>query len=116
MRGTRYKASRSAGRYVPSPIDFIGSYYGVVNRWRSETAFSSDPAELFGHPSFQALVDNVEIALPLIMSDLKTAPSNLVFVLEKAFGVTPYAEANAGDLRAMTDAWLAWGERNERAR
>jgi hypothetical protein len=93
-------------------MDFVASYYAVLRRWRSETTIISDPREVFAHPSFKALVENARVCLPLILSDLRLSPSNLVYVLEEAFGVSPYPKSSEGDLRAMTDAWLSWGERH----
>jgi hypothetical protein len=112
FRSPRTSSSSSGGTYKPSPLDFIGSFYAVLNRWQSETAFLSDPDEITNHPSFKALVENAKLVLPLIIAELKIRPSLLVWVLDDAIGDSPYPESAVGDIRAMSEAWIAWGESN----
>lgn len=107
--------SQACGRYRPSPSDFINSFYAVLKRWQSETAFSSDPDEITSHPSYRVLVENAEIVTPLIIESLRDRPSRLVWVLDDAFDETPYGPSDIGNLVAMTDAWVSWAERNGRA-
>lgn len=107
--------SRSGGRYQSSPADFIGSFYAVLNRWRSETAFESDPDKITAHPSFAALVNHAELVCPLIIQDLRMHPSKLVWVLDDAFpDQIPYSDNAIGDFEAMANAWIAWAENNGR--
>lgn len=109
---TRASSSRANGVYKPSPADFINSFYAVLRRWKSETAFESNPEKIVSHPSFEALVNNAETIAPLILYELKKQPSHLVWALEEAFHERPYAEADQGNIRAMSEAWVAWGETN----
>lgn len=107
--------SRSDGRYQSSPADFISSFYAVLNRWRSETAFESDPDKITAHPSFVALVNHAELVCPLIIQDLRMHPSKLVWVLDDAFPAEiPYISDALGDFEAMANAWIAWAENNGR--
>lgn len=105
--------SKSAGHYEPSPADFINSFYAVLQRWESETAFSSNPDEITKHPSYQALVQNAENVIELIISDLRRRPSFLVWVLDDAIGEQPYSDDEVGDIVAMTEGWIRWAERNK---
>ena len=107
-------SSKGLGRYKATPIDFIRSFYAVLRRWKSETQFISDPDMITSHPSFTALVDNAILVTPLIIEELRDHPSLLVWVLDDAFDETPYSPSDAGDIRAMSDAWIAWAERNGR--
>lgn len=93
-------------------MDFINSFYPVLRRWRSETSFLSDPDEITGHPSFRALVDNARLVLPLIIDELRAEPSTLVWVLDEAMDDSPYRADAIGNIRAMSEAWIAWAERN----
>ena len=105
-------ASRSGGMYAPSPNDFITSFYAVLRRWRSETAFLSDPKQITSHPSYQAMVDNAPLITPLIIDELRINPSILVWVLDDAYPDRPYNDDIAGDITQMSNAWIAWAERN----
>jgi len=112
---SHYSASSSYGIYHASPEDFIASFYAVLRRWQSETTFLSDPNEITGRPSFAALVSHAELVTPLIIEELRSRPSLLVWVLDDAFDDHPYRKEDTGDIEAMTNAWIAWAERNGRA-
>jgi hypothetical protein len=103
-------SSASYGKYTSSPADFINSFYAVLRRWRSETAIYSDPDKITGHPSFSALVKNAVLVTPLIIEDLRTKPSLLVWVLDDAFTDKPYPKSSTGNIREMANAWIAWAK------
>ena len=113
-KGRRSTSSGSTGLYHSSSRDFIGSFYAVLRRWESETAFSSNPLEITNHPSFAALVQNAELVVPLIIDQLRQKPSKLVWVLDDAFQEQPYSDDAIGDFQQMADAWITWAERNGR--
>lgn len=112
--GKHYTASNSSGSYRPSGHDFVTSFYATLARWQRETAFHSDPSDITGHPSFNALVDNALLFFSFIIDELRVQPSPLVWVLDDAFREKPYADDAIGDFAQMSDAWIAWSERNGR--
>lgn len=105
-------SSKTTGKYSPTQLDFIHSFYAVLRRWQSETAFVSDPEAITSHPSFRALVENAKNVTPLIIEELRNHPSALVWVLDDAFGEMHYHKNDIGDIRAMANGWIAWAERN----
>ena len=111
-RKAEQSSSSSSGIYKRSPADFIGSFYAVLRRWESETAFLSDPDAITNHPSYRALVAHAKLVLPLILNELRLSPSPLVWVLEESLGASPYLPQDVGDIPAMAEAWIAWGERS----
>jgi hypothetical protein len=110
MINTKPSASLSSGRYQSSSVDFINLFYAALRRWRSETAIYSDPNKITSHPSFSAMVKNAELIAPLIIEELKIRPSLLVWVLDDAFADKPYPKSATGNIKEMTDAWIAWAE------
>ena len=111
----RARATRSYGHYQARPMDFLGSFQAVLERWMDETAFCSNPSDITSHPSYRALVQNAQVAAPLILAELRKGPSPLVWVLDDAFpSERPYAYDKVGDLEEMTQAWLAWGDQRGR--
>lgn len=114
-RSTATSSGSTAAKYKPSEVDFVKSFYAVLRRWQSETLFLSDPDKITEHPSYKALVANATLVMPLIVAELQTEPSSLVWVLEDAFRERPYADADVGDLQAMTNAWISWAHHNGRA-
>ncbi len=104
-------SSHSNGTYTSSPSDFISAFYAVLRRWRSETAFCSDPDEITAHPSYKALVQHAPLVTDLIIDDLRISPSLLVWVLDDAYPDRPYPEDAIGDIVQMSNAWISWAER-----
>lgn len=105
--------NKAMAQYQPSVADFNNSFYSALRRWQSETSFISDPVKIVSHQAFKELVKNASQVLPLILSELRVRPSKLVWVLDEALKVRPYSDSQAGDFRAMADAWIAWGERTK---
>jgi len=118
LKGGKFLTPRSAtssssrGVYTSSPSDFLQSFYAVLRRWRSETAFASDPDKITSNPSYRALVHNARNTTDLIIDQLRVEPSFLVWVLDDAYGERPYADDDIGDITKMTDAWISWADRN----
>jgi hypothetical protein len=110
----RPTSSGSSSRYKPSSLDFVKSFYAVLDRWQKETAFDSDPNEITKHQSFRAMVNNAALVLPLIIDELRTKPSLLVLVLDEALKIRPYPTAAAGNVPEMARSWIEWAERNGR--
>ena len=104
--------SHSNGTYTASPSDFISAFYSVLRRWRSETAFCSDPDKITAHPSYKALVQNAHLVTDLIIDDLRVSPSLLAWVLDDAYPADrPYSEDAIGDIVQISNAWILWAER-----
>ncbi|MGL4239077.1 hypothetical protein [Tabrizicola sp.] len=102
----------SPGQYKAKADDFVGSFYAVLNRWRSETKFLSDPAKIALHPSYAALVENAEKVIPLIKMELSREPSHLIWVLEDHFGTDPYSPGDEGNVAKQTNRWLSYLDAN----
>lgn len=58
------------------------------------------------------MVENASLIMPLIIDELRVNPSILVWVLDEAYPDRPYDENVAGDITQMSNAWIAWAERN----
>ena len=103
-------ASRSQGTYKPTGDDFVASFYAVLRRWESETAFSSNPMEICDHTSFAALVQNAGICLDLISDELARGCYKLAWVLEDHFDKQPYEPEDFGNLERMAGRWISFLE------
>lgn len=80
-------------------------------RWESETVFLSDPDVIADHPDYKWMVANVEQITPLIIEELRKEPSWLIMVLGDGFpDERPFGKESAGNLHAMTAAWIAWSD------
>jgi hypothetical protein len=107
-----FTVSAAPVHYRRSPADFVASFYAILRRWQSETAFVSDPNLITSHPSYRALVSGAPDVVELIIAELRRGPSLLVWVLEDALNERPFADSSVGNIAEMTEGWIAWAERN----
>lgn len=77
--------------------------------WRTETAHLSSITKIINHPAFQAIIQLGEAVLPLMLKDLSEQPRLWVWALPAITGADPVSPAEAGDIAAMSAAWLRWG-------
>ena len=81
-----------------------------AERWRKETAVLSSVARITAHPAYQQIIRLGEVSIPLILDDLaENGPDHWFSALAKVTGENPITAPMAGDLKRMTEAWLAWG-------
>lgn len=76
--------------------------------WLSETANSSSIRQSVLHPSYQRIIGMGKPALPLIFERLAARPDPWFWALRAITGVDPVNPNDAGQVRKMADAWLAW--------
>lgn len=103
------------GHYTSSFADFVTDFHLCLQQWKSETAFDSNLDEITSHPCFKAITGLGERAVPLILNELRSSPSLLVYALEDITGEQPYPANMAGDIRRMSDCWLLWSDHTDRA-
>lgn len=84
-------------------------FHDLTSRWRRETALCSSVTAMAMHPAYQQIIGMGTPALPLIFQELQREPDHCFWALGAITGENPVPEENAGDLDAMTDAWLSWG-------
>lgn len=108
----RVIVSTSSRKYKSTSSDYVSKFHALLQKWRSETAFISDPETIISHPSFREIVVRAKIVKKLIADDLRKAPSPLVWALDEAYGFQPYEIEVAGDIEKMSEAWISWIETN----
>ena len=62
------------------------------------------------HPAYQQIIGLGERALPLIFQELRREPDHWFWALAAITGKNPVPEEDAGDLEAMANDWLSWGD------
>ena len=64
------------------------------------------------HPAYQKIIGMGEPAVPLILKDLaENGPDDWFWALTAIADDNPITEDIAGDMNAMTAAWLQWGRK-----
>jgi hypothetical protein len=79
-------------------------------QWLADTQFLSDARRIIDHPAFRQIVALGREAVPTLLRDLQAQPSLWVWALSEMTGEDPVTPADAGNVRKMSDAWVAWGK------
>lgn len=82
------------------------------DEWREATEFVSSSTQLTSHPAYLQIIGLGSPAIQLILSELESEPDHWFTALEAVTGENPVPADALGDLRRMSDAWLAWGRAN----
>lgn len=65
------------------------------------------------HPAYQKIIGMGELALPLIMRELRTRPNHWFWALKAITGEDPVPPQYRGQVRKMAAAWLDWWKENK---
>lgn len=86
----------------------------LADRWERETRNMSSPNAAERHPAYQQIIDLGKPVIPLILKRLAEYPSFWfkALLIISAEPNDPVQPSMHGDVQAMADAWLSWGERN----
>src|SRR3954469_12432857 len=80
--------------------------------WKAETELVSKVTKRILHPAYQKIIGMGEAAIPFILNDLsQNGPEDWFWALTAITDENPIADEIAGDMAAMTEAWLRWGRK-----
>ena len=80
--------------------------------WKEDMKFSSSIHDLLSNPAYLSIIALGKKALPLILSDLKNSHDQWFVALNVITGFDPVDDSEKGDVRAMSAAWIRWGQQN----
>lgn len=78
-------------------------------QWRAETAHLSSIAQKVSHPAYMRIIGLGPLALPFVLRRLDNEPGYWFAALRSLTGHNPARPEDAGNFRAIRDAWLGWG-------
>ena len=81
----------------------------LAAQWDAETATESSFTKQILHPAYQSILGLGPAAVTPILRSLEQAPNYWFHALRHMTDADPVKPEDRGNLRAMTDAWLAWG-------
>ena len=84
----------------------------LEREWNAATAHLSSTTKIMNHPAFQEIVRLGSPVVPFMLRDLAERPRLWVWALPTITGVNPVAAEDAGNITAMSTAWLHWGREN----
>jgi hypothetical protein len=84
----------------------------LAEEWYVETMPLSSYLEKILHPSYQRILTLGPKVVPLIMAELRDMPNDWFWALRVLTEVDPVEAGEAGNMRAMANAWLRWWEQD----
>jgi hypothetical protein len=100
----------TATRKRPTQISPEQRFKKLAKAWKSETELMSKVSQRVMHPAYQKIIGMGEPAIPLILKDLeKNGPNDWFWALTAITDENPITQEIAGNMTAMTEAWLQWG-------
>ncbi|MCY4174535.1 MAG: DEAD/DEAH box helicase family protein [Cyanobacteria bacterium MAG CAR3_bin_5] len=88
------------------------SFQELADRWEAETALLSNLERSAQHPAHQEIVTMGKAAVPLILERIRSQGGLWFHALSAITGANPVAPDDHGNVAAMQESWLKWGERN----
>jgi len=85
----------------------------LSKKWKAETSGYYSVASMVMHPAYLEIISHGEKMIPFILKDLQQKPSHWFIALKTlAKNYSPVKPEDAGNIKKMTEAWLAWGRAN----
>ena len=91
------------------PADRAG-FQELPNRWEEATIFLSNSERKNAHPAYQEIINLSESAAPLILERMRIQGGHWFEALQQITGEDPVSPAHYGNIAAMQNSWLQWGE------
>lgn len=84
----------------------------LAKTWKAETELVSKVTQRILHPAYQKIIGMGTAAIPLILKDLAdNGPDDWFWALTAITEHNPITKKVAGNMAAMTEAWLQWGRK-----
>lgn len=96
----------------PSPPALRERFARHAARWKEQSRYLSNPAQIAMLPDYQRIIGLGPAALPLILDELQREPGQWFWALQAIADVNPVPPEAAGTVRLMAAAWLDWGRQN----
>ena len=82
----------------------------LADKWEEETFFLSRSDRAIAHPAHQEIINLGQPAVPLILERMRSQGGHWFEALEQITGEDPISPADYGNIAAMQNSWLQWGE------
>jgi hypothetical protein len=81
--------------------------------WKQQTSGYTSVASMVMHPAYLEIISYGEQMIPYILKDLQQKPSHWFIALKTLNkNHSPVNPEDAGNIKKMTAAWIAWGKAN----
>jgi hypothetical protein len=90
-------------------VALTARFHVLADEWRAATKFLSAPSAASEHPAYRAIVALGPDVVPLILTELATAPEPWFAALRELTGADPVPPTDRGRPQVAAEHWLAWG-------
>jgi hypothetical protein len=99
---------------INKDLSIEATFRALAELWRKETLNSSDIRDIVEHDAYRRIISLGWPVVGLILSDLREEPDFWFEALAQITGEDPliHRPEILGDVQAMADCWLEWGENN----
>lgn len=113
------KIQKEKGNYViniPQTSSLNGMLFDelkfqlLTERWKEESRFFSFAKQSTQLPSYQAIIEMGDSALPFIFKEMTSEPNHWFVALKKIVSDNPVAPEHKGNIQLMTNDWLQWAK------
>jgi len=88
------------------------SFLELADQWENETLLLSSSDLAAEHPAHRKIVSMGEPAVPLILERMRSQGGHWFDALHQITGADPVEPAAHGNIAAIQEAWLKWGDAN----
>ncbi len=89
--------------------EFAKRFAALAARWNHDTAHMSKMGRAAEHPAYQEIIAMGERVVPLLLAGLERDCEHWFIALHRITGASPVPKEDAGRVKKMADAWIAWG-------
>ena len=82
----------------------------LADQWEEETFFLSRSDRAIAHPAHQDIINLGQPVVPLILERMRSQGGHWFEALQQITGEDPVSPADYGNIAAMQNSWLQWGE------
>jgi hypothetical protein len=85
------------------------AFQQLVTQWKEATVLDSSVRDMVAHPAYLRIVGMGWRAVPLLLREMALAPDHWGPALTAITGQNPVQKPEAGKVKAIARAWVAWG-------
>ena len=99
-------------KLVRTPAEVRERFEALAADWRATAQYLSNTRQMSALRPYQQIIALGPPAVPLMLEQLARGPEFWFHALELITGVNPVPAGVAGNVQAITDAWVGWGQQN----
>ena len=107
VRGLGYNQYADAEDMEPQERE---RFRELADRWEEETFFLSRSDRAIAHPLHQEIINLGQPVVPLILERMRSQGGHWFEALQQITGEDAISPADYGNIAAMQNSWLQWGE------